>query len=231
MSARTRPPRPKELPLDTIPDEVLRAHVPTRPTTGEHAPDPPETSPDLGDGSVPGTPARLLLEAQAERLENMSSAFFLCSMMDGIFDGAFDKYTYRVYLDNLLAKMAPADPIERLLSEQLILAHHAIGRLHVKAANAQQPDVGQLYSAAAARLLGEFRLTALALKTYRGAPAPAGKTAPETAGAAEDRNGTARPAKPGAGGRDEASGTPAWVNELASKRLNGVLGHELAGNS
>lgn len=116
----------------------------------------------------PGTPARKLLEEQAERLENMAGACFLYSAMDGLFGAAFDKYAYRIFLDTMVARMAPADPIERMLVEQLVLAHHVFGRVTAKAANSSQPEVGQVYHAAAARLMAEFRMSALALKSYRG---------------------------------------------------------------
>jgi hypothetical protein len=80
----------------------------------------------------------------------------------------FDGAAYKIYLDDVLSRCSdPADPIERMLLEQLALAHHALGRLHVRAAEARSLPEAQLYHASAARLLGEFRLTALALKTYR----------------------------------------------------------------
>ena len=47
------------------------------------------------------------------------------------------------------------------------MAHHAIGCLYVRAATAETLDQAKLYNAAAARLLGEFRRTVLALKKYR----------------------------------------------------------------
>ncbi len=63
--------------------------------------------------------------------------------------------------------MAPSDPLEAMLVEQLALGHHAIGRTHVRAATAGNADAAKIYYSAAARLQGEFRQSLLALKAYR----------------------------------------------------------------
>jgi hypothetical protein len=54
-----------------------------------------------------------------------------------------------------------------MMIELLTLTYHSIGRLHVQAADAKTPEEAKVFNAAAARLNGEFRRTALALKTYR----------------------------------------------------------------
>jgi len=72
------------------------------------------------------------------------------------------------YRNNLLAATGqPTDPIEVMLVEQLMLAHHRIGVLHIRAAEAATPERAALYNAAAVRLMGEFRKTSLALREYR----------------------------------------------------------------
>lgn len=77
-----------------------------------------------------------------------------------------------VYLDQILEEAGrPTDPVERMLVEQIVMAHHHIGRLHVRAATAESADQIKAYNAAAANLLAEFCRATLALKKYR---APAG---------------------------------------------------------
>jgi hypothetical protein len=84
----------------------------------------------------------------------------------------------RVFLERLLAEAGnPADPVERMLLEQLAVAHFRTAQLHVLAGQAKGTEAVKLLTAAAARLLGEFRRTALALRAYRG-EAPAGRAAP-----------------------------------------------------
>jgi hypothetical protein len=75
---------------------------------------------------------------------------------------------FRVYLDRLLADAGDiTDPVEIMLLEQLAMAHFRIGQLHGAAGQAQTLEGTKLLSAAAARLLGEFRRTALAIRAYR----------------------------------------------------------------
>jgi hypothetical protein len=54
-----------------------------------------------------------------------------------------------------------------MLLEQLALAHFRVGQLHAAAGGAQGAEAAKALNAAAARLLGEFRRTALALRAYR----------------------------------------------------------------
>jgi ParB-like chromosome segregation protein Spo0J len=88
-------------------------------------------------------------------------------------DRHFETAAHRIYLDRVLKDLGdPADPIERVLVEQLCMAHFRTAQLHVGAGQAQGAEAVKLYSAVAARMLGEMRRTALALKAYRtGAPA------------------------------------------------------------
>lgn len=85
---------------------------------------------------------------------------------------ALDKFletaAYSAYLEQLLADAGnPTDPIERMLIEQLCLAHFRIAQLHVGAGQAEKAEAVKMYNSVAARMLGEFRRTALALRAYR----------------------------------------------------------------
>jgi hypothetical protein len=63
-----------------------------------------------------------------------------------------------------------------MLIEQLCMAHWRIAQIHASAGQAKSMEGTKLYNTVAARLLGEFRRTALALRAYQGS-APKGKAA------------------------------------------------------
>ena len=82
--------------------------------------------------------------------------------------GQHDIASFLEYLKQLLHDAGnPTDPIEVMLIEQLVLAHHNLGRLHVRAASAKDIQEHEVFNAAAARLTAEFRRTALAVGHYR----------------------------------------------------------------
>jgi hypothetical protein len=81
--------------------------------------------------------------------------------------------SFQAYLDKLLQDAGAAkDPIEKILVEQVAMAHHNIGRLYLSAARNESLEQVQAYHQAASRLLGELRRTVLALKKYREPTAP-----------------------------------------------------------
>jgi hypothetical protein len=89
---------------------------------------------------------------------------------------SFDPAAYRQFLDDLMAEAGhPTDPVERMMLEQLALAHFRLARLHASAANAQAVETIKVLNGAASRLLSEFRRLSLALKAYR-TPAPKNAT-------------------------------------------------------
>jgi len=87
----------------------------------------------------------------------------------GFDHGVEDAAAVKAYLERLVADAAdPSDCVERMMLEQIGFAHFRIARLHRAAADAQQCDATKAYSAAASRLLAEFRRLVLALNVYRG---------------------------------------------------------------
>jgi hypothetical protein len=75
---------------------------------------------------------------------------------------------YHAYLDAIHADAGnPSDPVDRMLLDQLAMAHLRAAQLQAFAGTAEGLEAIKLYNSAAARLLSEFRQTALALKTYR----------------------------------------------------------------
>ena len=74
----------------------------------------------------------------------------------------------RVYLDDLVRESGnPSDPVEIMLLEQTAMCHLLAMKLQSKASGTEGTEAIELYLSGAARLSGEFRKTALALKEYR----------------------------------------------------------------
>lgn len=103
---------------------------------------------------------------EAEAIKEVSFAAYMATALH--LDGQFGPTGYRLYLLQLLeAAGDPKDPIERMLIEQAALMHHRIGQLHADAARVKSAIAAKIYNGATARLLGEFRRTALAIREYR----------------------------------------------------------------
>lgn len=115
-------------------------------------------------------PRRQAQQRAAHHADALKGVVFPVLMSEALGLGdVFDGSAFRVYLERLLADAGnPADPVERMLLEQLAFAHFRTAQLHVAAGRSKGAEAAKLLSAAAARLLGEFRRTALALRAYRG---------------------------------------------------------------
>src|SRR5262245_17338250 len=102
---------------------------------------------------------------QAEALRQVFPA---CMAVALSLHGQIGPSGYKAYLTQLLKDAGdPVDPIERMLLEQLALAHFRIAQLHADAGQARGVEAAKIYNSVAARMLGEFRRTALALRVYR----------------------------------------------------------------
>src|SRR5262249_14458629 len=105
---------------------------------------------------------------KAQRLRDFGPAALLYGSSAPLLGEAIDVETWKLYLDGVVKELgATADPVARLMIQQLALAHFALGRLHVRASTRVLPQEVAVYSAAIGRLMAEFRRTALALKAYR----------------------------------------------------------------
>jgi hypothetical protein len=83
-------------------------------------------------------------------------------------DRFFESAGYKLFLEQMLEDCgSPTDPVEQMLIQQLALCHFRVGQLHASAGEAKSSEAAKLYNSIAARLLGEFRRTALALCAYR----------------------------------------------------------------
>jgi hypothetical protein len=132
---------------------------------------------------APAAPALSAAE-KAARLRDLGAAAYLYGSGSPVLGEAMDVEAWKIVLDDFLKEMglsAAAGPVARMMAEQLLLAHHAVGRLHVRAATRTSAAEVAAYHAAAARLMTEFRRTSAALRAYgagaarRAAPAPRAK--------------------------------------------------------
>jgi hypothetical protein len=143
--------------------------------TGNAARDPAHEATAAPGGAASGPPRGLdearhvAAQRAAHQAEVMREALFPALMADALgYGGTFDSRAYKVFLDRLLEDAGnPSDPVERMLLEQLGLAHFRIGQLQVSAGQAKSVEAAKVYNSVAARLLGEFRRTALALRVYK----------------------------------------------------------------
>ena len=104
----------------------------------------------------------------AEVLKSAPAYYLLHAMGPSGLGIGHDLAAQEAHLGDFLAEAgSPADPVERLLLQQLFLAHHAVGRLHVRAGVATDPQAIVAFLGAAARLTAELRRLALALEAYR----------------------------------------------------------------
>jgi len=118
------------------------------------------------NASTPNAPPLTAAE-KAQRLRDFGPAAYLYGASAPLLGEALDVDTWKLYLDGFLKELgSPADPVARLMIQQLAMAHFALGRLHVRAATRVLPQEVAVYSAAIGRLMAEFRRTALALKAY-----------------------------------------------------------------
>src|SRR5947209_1066733 len=109
-----------------------------------------------------------MVQQGAANLKELTGGTYLYGSLSPLFGNQVDNNSCCLYLDELLKQAgAPTDPVERMLLEQLTLAHHNIGRLHVKSSTSGSIQEASAYNGAAARLMAEFRRSSLALKAYR----------------------------------------------------------------
>jgi hypothetical protein len=163
-----------------------------RPVDTGHGPEdqpaaPSPSSIDVGSEPGAGQPPPVQTEVIADDehhaghlRETVPSIFMFASLSQAF--KVIDQHAYKLYRDHLLADCgSPTDPIEIMIIEQLALAHFGVGLLSCKAANAGKVEAVGVYAGAAARLMGEFRRSALALQAYRAASRQLAMVSPEPA--------------------------------------------------
>jgi hypothetical protein len=168
----------------------------------------------------PPPPPAMPPEQQAAILRDGASASYLYGATAPVLGRGVSVPGCQLYLGDIMRESgSPADPVERMLLEQLALAHHTVGQLHLRAGSSQGPKTAEAYATSAARLMAEFRRTSLALKAYRETP-----PRPEPAKAPPRRRKT----QAGANGNVAAARENALVCELGSNRITGYFDDEPA---
>ena len=209
-TVKTRHELVEEGPLDAIPPGVLEGLSAPR-TDGAAAkplaPPPPAQSPGVSD-----PPARTLAERQAARLEDRGWGGLMFTSLVPLLGPDVEVYTFTLMVDNFLAQLGPTGPVEKLLAEQLFMAHHLTGHLHARAMLATNPDAAKAFLAAAARLMAEFRQSAVALNALRASATPTAATPAKSDGVKPTGS---RPARP----REAAEPLPDCYTEVRSNRL------------
>ena len=104
----------------------------------------------------------------ADVVENLTAPGVLSILAGKIFKDQIPTPSYQLYRDQFLAGCGqPSDPLERMMLEQQVWAHFRIGGLHAQAAVAESPEHVELFTAAATKIMAEFRRMSLAIREYR----------------------------------------------------------------
>jgi hypothetical protein len=153
---------------------------------------------------APAAPA-LGPDEKARRLRDAPAAYLFAAAAP-VLGEAMDIESWKLYLADFLKELGvtkASGPVARMMGEQLALCHHALGRLHVRAATRVSAVETAAYHAAVARLMTEFRRTSAALKAYgagaarRAAVAPRATASTPSAGRRARRVKTIRRGKLG----------------------------------
>jgi hypothetical protein len=113
-------------------------------------------------------------------------------------DGTASISSFRVFFARFWSEAgSPRDPVEKLLLEQLAVAHLKVGELYALAAAVKALEFKQLYGNAAVRLLGMVCQLVGTLATYRNAARP--RRQPRRPATTAKRASAAKPAAAGAG--------------------------------
>ena len=113
----------------------------------------------------PPPPAPLDPAVGAAAIRANGGAAHLLVALGDLYGPTFGLDSFRAYLDPLTAGYA--DPLDRLLAEQAVVASHAASRLASRAASAVGASQAAAFAAGAARLAAECRRHAVALRDRR----------------------------------------------------------------
>lgn len=162
----------------------IKTPAPKKRTSTGAAPPPAAPPPPTPNGSpapVTQAPPPGLDEARhtaaqrsAHGAEVLREGAFAALMATALnMDKYFDANAYKIFLGSVMRDLGdPTDPIERMLVEQLCMAHFRVAQLHGAAGQANGLEATKLLNTVTARLLGELRRTALSLKVYRTTAVP-----------------------------------------------------------
>jgi hypothetical protein len=151
------------------------------------------------DGPPPAATAPPLSAAEkAARLRDVGPAAYLFAAAAPVLGEAMDVEAWKRYVDDFLKELGvtkASGPVARMMAEQLLLAHHAVGRLHVRAATRTSPAEVAAYHSSVSRLMTEFRRTSAALRAYGAGAARSAAVAPRATASTPSAGRRARRAK------------------------------------
>jgi hypothetical protein len=132
------------------------------------------SSPTTQPGGITTTPSPEAIKADARRAKSFQQVGIA---KDYVVPATLSEIVGKQYMDAMSAKEYirvimygagdPKDPIERMLLEQFVMLHHHIAVMHTAAMASKSPNAIKVNYSMLARLAGESRRLALALKTYR----------------------------------------------------------------
>jgi len=103
-------------------------------------------------------PVAEVIKAQAATLRDNAAGIYLAGCLGGVVGNKYFPESYASYRDALLQQFGnPSDPLAIMLVEQLALAHHNIGLLHLRAAASKHPQAAAGFSAGIAPSRFELR--------------------------------------------------------------------------
>jgi len=125
-------------------------------------------NPPVADSETSPPPDAIRTGELAVNLRDNSAAGWLYWVTNSTLGEQIGPDAFLVFRKLMLEEAgSPADPIERMLIEQLALAHFSIGQLRIRSCATDVPKMSLAFSDSATRLLGEFRRCSLALEDYR----------------------------------------------------------------
>jgi len=154
-------PQPGQTPTDARPGESSASPTPNEPATPK-----PEAGPPPGPTIVVNFPPNY----EAYHREAVIARDFVipAALSQIIGDERVSTLGAASYLTTIFPDgKTPSDPVEKILLEQLAMAHHRSVLLNLRAHRAADPECLAIYSTAATRLGAEIRRLGLAIRQYR----------------------------------------------------------------
>lgn len=108
-------------------------------------------------------------QALADFVMNQSAGMYLAGSNQSSPLRCLTPKAFQKYFDELYAEIGcpeAKDPLHRLMVEQLVIAHHVIGRLVMNTANCQEIELLRTQCTLAVQLMSEFRRMAQAVNAY-----------------------------------------------------------------
>jgi hypothetical protein len=168
----------------------------------------------------------------AQLLGSAAGAMYTANMVGAVIPGMDNPEVMTHYLRGLTHDCnADPDPLQRMMVELSAMTFHQVGSMYCNSAHAKTPEAAVAYSAAACRLMSEFRKSVLAMKALQTVPMSAAtfKKVVHTRPAIEPQNKfvtelgskEAQPAESAAGEKHDGNKAPAARNGKESPPRRG----------